>query len=117
MKNIGDGKRDKASPPRKAPQRFIEKDTPWAHLDVAQRPGRTRMRPCRPKARPRCGVRLLDRLKVADTPRKPMTEIRFYHLTLLETLEQVLPEFLEKTLERGQRAVVHRHAHPSAPRL
>ena len=34
-----------------------------------------------------------------------MTEIRFYHLTRKE-LEQVLPELLEKTLERGWRAVV-----------
>lgn len=33
------------------------------------------------------------------------TEIRFYHLTR-KTLEQVLPELLEKTLERGLRAVV-----------
>jgi len=34
-----------------------------------------------------------------------MTEIRFYHLTR-KSLEQVLPELLEKTLERGFRAVV-----------
>jgi DNA polymerase-3 subunit chi len=34
-----------------------------------------------------------------------MTEIRFYHLTR-KTLEQVLPELLEKTIERGSRAVV-----------
>ena len=34
-----------------------------------------------------------------------MTEIRFYHLTR-KNLEQVLPELLEKTLERGLRAVV-----------
>jgi len=35
----------------------------------------------------------------------PVTEIRFYHLTR-KTLEQTLPELLEKTLERGWRAVV-----------
>ena len=34
-----------------------------------------------------------------------MTEIRFYHLTR-KTLEQALPELLEKTVERGARAVV-----------
>ena len=34
-----------------------------------------------------------------------MTEIRFYHLTRA-TLETALPQMLEKTLERGQRAVV-----------
>jgi len=34
-----------------------------------------------------------------------MTEIHFYHLTR-KTLEQVLPELLTKTLERGLRAVV-----------
>lgn len=34
-----------------------------------------------------------------------MTEVHFYHLTR-RTLEQVLPELLEKTLERGWRAVV-----------
>ncbi len=34
-----------------------------------------------------------------------MPEIRFYHLTR-KTLEQALPELLEKTLERGWRAVV-----------
>ena len=34
-----------------------------------------------------------------------MTEIRFYHLTR-SALEQVLPELLEKVLERGWRAVV-----------
>ena len=34
-----------------------------------------------------------------------MTEIRFYHLTR-KSLEQALPELLEKTLERGWRAVV-----------
>ena len=34
-----------------------------------------------------------------------MTEIRFYHLTR-KTLEQALPELLEKTLERGWRAVI-----------
>jgi DNA polymerase-3 subunit chi len=34
-----------------------------------------------------------------------MTEIRFYHLTR-KTLEQALSELLEKTLERGWRAVV-----------
>jgi len=34
-----------------------------------------------------------------------MTEIRFYHLTR-KTLEQALPELLEKTLARGSRAVV-----------
>lgn len=33
------------------------------------------------------------------------TDIRFYHLTR-NALEQVLPELLEKTLERGWRAVV-----------
>lgn len=34
-----------------------------------------------------------------------MTEVRFYHLTR-STLESALPQMLEKTLERGQRAVV-----------
>lgn len=34
-----------------------------------------------------------------------MTELRFYHLTR-RTLEQVLPGLLEKSLERGWRAVV-----------
>lgn len=34
-----------------------------------------------------------------------MTEIRFYHLTR-KTLEEALPSLLEKTLERGLRAVV-----------
>lgn len=34
-----------------------------------------------------------------------MTEVRFYHLQRA-TLEAVLPQMLEKVLERGQRAVV-----------
>jgi DNA polymerase-3 subunit chi len=34
-----------------------------------------------------------------------MTDIRFYHLTR-KTLEQALPEMLEKTLARGLKAVV-----------
>ena len=34
-----------------------------------------------------------------------MTEVRFYHLTR-STLESALPMMLEKTLERGQRAVI-----------
>ncbi len=34
-----------------------------------------------------------------------MVEVRFYHLTRTP-LEQALPQMLEKTLERGQRAVV-----------
>ncbi len=34
-----------------------------------------------------------------------MTEVRFYHLTR-RTLEQTLPALLEKTLERGWKAVV-----------
>ena len=34
-----------------------------------------------------------------------MTEIRFYHMTR-STLERVLPELLEKTLQKGWRAVV-----------
>jgi DNA polymerase-3 subunit chi len=34
-----------------------------------------------------------------------MTEIRFYHLTR-QSLEHVLPELLEKTLQRGWKAVV-----------
>jgi DNA polymerase-3 subunit chi len=34
-----------------------------------------------------------------------MTELLFYHLTR-RRLEQVLPELLEKTLQRGWRAVV-----------
>ena len=34
-----------------------------------------------------------------------MAEVRFYHLTRTP-LEQALPQMLEKTLERGQRAVV-----------
>ena len=34
-----------------------------------------------------------------------MTEIRFYHLTRT-ALESALPQMLEKTLERGQRAVI-----------
>ena len=34
-----------------------------------------------------------------------MTEVRFYHLQQ-KTLEQALPQLLEKTLERGWRAVV-----------
>ncbi len=34
-----------------------------------------------------------------------MTEVRFYHLTRA-TLEKALPQMLEKTLERNQRAVV-----------
>ena len=34
-----------------------------------------------------------------------MTEVRFYHLTRT-SLDQALPQMLEKTLERGQKAVV-----------
>ncbi len=34
-----------------------------------------------------------------------MTEVRFYHLTRT-ALDQALPQMLEKTLERGRRAVV-----------
>ena len=34
-----------------------------------------------------------------------MTEVRFYHMTRTG-LEAALPQMLEKTLERGQRAVV-----------
>ncbi|GAB4391935.1 MAG: DNA polymerase III subunit chi [Kiloniellaceae bacterium] len=34
-----------------------------------------------------------------------MTAVRFYHMTRTN-LEQALPQMLEKTLERGQRAVV-----------
>jgi len=34
-----------------------------------------------------------------------MTDVRFYHLTST-SLEAALPQMLEKTLERGQRAVV-----------
>lgn len=34
-----------------------------------------------------------------------MSEVRFYHLTRT-TLDRALPKMLEKTLERGQRAVV-----------
>ena len=34
-----------------------------------------------------------------------MTDLRFYHLTRT-TLENALPQLLEKTLERGKRAVV-----------
>lgn len=34
-----------------------------------------------------------------------MTELRFYHL-MTRTLEQALPDLLERTLERGWRAVV-----------
>jgi len=34
-----------------------------------------------------------------------VTEVRFYHLTR-SSLENALPQMLEKTLERGQRAVV-----------
>ncbi|WP_119680196.1 DNA polymerase III subunit chi [Indioceanicola profundi] len=34
-----------------------------------------------------------------------MTELRFYHLTR-KTLEQTLPDLLEKSVERGWRAVV-----------
>ena len=34
-----------------------------------------------------------------------MTEVRFYHLQR-KTLEQALPQLLEKTLERGWRAVI-----------
>ncbi len=34
-----------------------------------------------------------------------MTDVRFYHLTRT-SLETALPQMLEKTLERGQRAVV-----------
>lgn len=34
-----------------------------------------------------------------------MTEVRFYHLTRM-SLEQALPDLLEKTLQRGWRAVV-----------
>ena len=34
-----------------------------------------------------------------------MTEVRFYHLTRTR-LENALPQMLERTLERGQRAVV-----------
>ena len=39
-----------------------------------------------------------------------MAEVRFYHLTQ-RPLEQVLPVMLERTLERGQKAVV-RGGHP-----
>ena len=34
-----------------------------------------------------------------------MTEVRFYHLTTIG-LDRALPQLLEKTLERGKRAVV-----------
>ncbi len=34
-----------------------------------------------------------------------MTEVRFYHLTR-QTIEQALPDLLEKTLARGWRAVI-----------
>src|SRR3546814_2043789 len=37
--------------------------------------------------------------------RRSMTEVRFYHLQRIP-LERALPQLLEKTLERGWRAVV-----------
>jgi len=42
---------------------------------------------------------------VTPSPARAMTEIRFYHLQT-STLEAALPPMLEKTLERGQRAIV-----------
>jgi len=45
-----------------------------------------------------------------------MTELRFYHLTR-RTLEQALPQLLEKTLERGWRAVVLTGAEERAEHL
>src|SRR3546814_3960039 len=38
-------------------------------------------------------------------PARTMTEVRFYHMTRTP-LDQALPKMLERTLERGQRAVV-----------
>ena len=49
-------------------------------------------------------MRILCRSPVAALG-DPMTDLRFYHLTRTR-LEAALPKMLEKTLERGQRAVV-----------
>ena len=104
MKNIG-GRHGGAITAAQFLQRFVN-DMPWAHLDIA---GTAMGSPAteinqswgfglrRAAARP-AGSRPLRRLKL-------MAEVLFYHLTE-STLEEALPGLIEKSLERGWKAVV-----------
>ena len=64
MKNVG-GREGGSITAAQFLQRFIEKDTPWAHLDIAGMAWAKTEKPTVPKGGTGFGVRLLDRL-VAD---------------------------------------------------
>ena len=108
MKNIGGGRAGGSITAAQFLQRYIKDDTPWAHLDIAGVTWSSKDKPTVPKGGTAFGVRLLDHMVAANTTKSNpavMTEVRFYHLTR-SPLESTLPVMLERTLERGQRAVV-----------
>ncbi|MFN3232658.1 MAG: leucyl aminopeptidase [Alphaproteobacteria bacterium] len=65
MKNVGSGGKAGSITAAQFLQRFIIKDTPWAHLDIAGMAWTDSEKPTVPKGGTGYGVRLLDRL-VAD---------------------------------------------------
>ncbi|MFY9287629.1 MAG: leucyl aminopeptidase [Alphaproteobacteria bacterium] len=65
MKNIGSGRGAGSITAAQFLQRFIKKDMPWAHLDIAGMAWSQKDRPVCPKGASAFGVRLLDRY-IAD---------------------------------------------------
>ena len=87
--------------------RFVGK-TAWAHLDIAGTALGSPQTDTNKSWSAGWGVQLLDRLvedyyEVGDGA--PMTEMRFYNLQG-QARERVLPTLVERSLERGWRAVV-----------
>ena len=113
MKNIG-GRYGGSITAAQFLQRFIQKGTPWAHLDIAGMAWSDKDTPTVPMGATAYGVRLLDRL-VADhyedkgcpaaSGGQVTTEGRFYHLQRAR-LEEVLPVILERCHQRAERVLV-----------
>jgi leucyl aminopeptidase len=61
MKNVGDGRNASSTAAAQFLRRFVQKDTKWAHLDIAGVTWSSKDAPTVPKGGTGFGVRLLDR--------------------------------------------------------
>ena len=102
MKNIG-GANSGAITAAQFLLRFIEKDTVWAHLDIAGVAWQDgEQKPTIPSWGTGWGVRLLNRLMKEHY--EGMTETLFYHWSAARW--KSLPGLVEKSLQRGWRAAI-----------
>ena len=99
-------------------KRFVN-DVPWAHLDIAGVAWSKKDKGTVPKGATAFGVRLLNAFVAANyegVRSVDTMEVRFYHL-MRSTLEQALPQLLEKAYAQGMRCVVMTGSEPRVTAL